>query len=146
MSYSPLLVIFVFSQLSTVFPAVLSHSLHQEKMSVQTDHHEQLYALLSEEKDRLSQDLASLRSELQEQAHTFANEKAQYIEEFNTVQRESEIEGDVRVAEQIKVISTIKAEMAAKVRLMQVGIVWLGAWDIVACNIWDNNRYASAYF
>ena len=104
-------------------------------MSVQTDHHEQLYALLSEEKDRLSQDLASLRSELQEQAHTFANEKAQYIEEFNTVQRESEIEGDVRVAEQIKVISTIKAEMAAKVRLMQVGIVWLGAWDIVACNI-----------
>lgn len=89
-------------------------------MSVQAAHHEQLYKLLSEEKDRLNQDHLSLRAEFQEQAQKFATEKMQYIEEFNSEQRKSEMEADERVAEQIKVVSTIRAEMAAKVRLVQV--------------------------
>jgi hypothetical protein len=94
-------------------------------MSVQAVHHEQLYNLLSEEKDRISHDNFTVRAELQEQATRFADEKIQYVEEFNTEQRNSEMEGDTRVAEQIRLISTVKAEMAAKVRLMQVLAAYL---------------------
>jgi hypothetical protein len=92
----------------------------QEKMAVQAAHHEQLYNILSEEKNRLHQDNLSLRTELQEQAKRFAQEKVEYIEECNAELRRSEQEADARVAEQIKAISAVKAEAAAKVRLAQV--------------------------
>jgi hypothetical protein len=94
--------------------------VNQEKLSVQAAHHEQLYNLLSEEKDRISQDNASLRTELQDQARRFTEEKVLYIEEFNAEQRSSEVDADARVAEQLQVLSAVKAELAAKVRQMQV--------------------------
>ena len=93
-------------------------------MSVQSAHHEQLYNLLSEEKDRISQENMTLRGELQVQAKKYAEEKAQLLEECSAEQRKCEAESDARVAEQIKVVSTLKAEMAAKVRIVQVGIAF----------------------
>ena len=102
------------------FVLLLCNFRHQEKQAVQSAHHEQLYNLLSDEKDRISHENASLRAELQDQARCFADEKMQYIEEFNAEQRSSEMDSDTRVAEQIQIISTVKAELAAKVRLMQV--------------------------